>query len=173
MNLIVTCPRNFEDDAAGELAAVFERLGLDEPSVRAAPMPGILTAIFDARPENIIQKTREIITDEPWYIRYIQRMIPICDTVCSDIDDITDAAKGLATIMGDADTYRITVEKRHSGLSTSSIISGIAGIISNRVSLEEPDWVVLVEIIGSAAGVSIIRPLDILSVEKTKRQMSQ
>ncbi len=69
-------------------------------------------------------------------------------------------------------TYRITVEKRNSNISSDEIISKIASNIQNKVSLEESDWIVLIEILGSEAGIAVLKAEDILSVQKTKRALS-
>lgn len=173
MNLIVTCPRNFEDDACDELAGIFEQNGFDRPSTEVTSMPGIIIVQTGTNPTVITRKIREIVNDEPWAVRYIQRMIPISMEVPCRMHDITRAAEILSKVIGDADTYRITVEKRHTALSGSQIISNIAGMISRKVCLEDPDWLVLVEIIGARVGVSVIRPSDILSVQKTKRKITE
>jgi tRNA acetyltransferase TAN1 len=66
-------------------------------------------------------------------------------------------------------TYRVTVEKRHSKISSAELISRIADGIQGKVSLEEPAWEVLVEVLGAETGVSLVRPGDVISVEKLKR----
>ena len=70
-------------------------------------------------------------------------------------------------------TYRISIEKRNSELSSKEIITKIANKIKNKVSLEFPDKVLLIEILGNKTGVSILKKSDILSTEKTKRSMSE
>ena len=72
----------------------------------------------------------------------------------------------------DNETYRISIEKRNSDISSQEIISKIADKIKNKVSLEFPDKIILIEILGKNTGVSILKKSDILSVEKTKRSMS-
>ena len=71
------------------------------------------------------------------------------------------------------ETYRISIEKRNSDLSSKEIITKIADKIKNNVSLEFPDKVVLIEILGNKTGISILKKSDLLSVEKTKRSISE
>ena len=71
------------------------------------------------------------------------------------------------------DTYRITVEKRHSEISTSEIINEIADKIQNKVSLEKFDWIIQIEILGKRTGITIIKEDDILSTQKVKRSLSE
>jgi len=67
------------------------------------------------------------------------------------------------------ETYRITVEKRQSSLHTKDIISEIANSLSNKVSLENSDWDIIIQVLRNRTGVSIIPPNSILSVNKQKR----
>ena len=58
-------------------------------------------------------------------------------------------------------------------MSSKEIITKIADKIKNKVSLEFPDKVILIEILGNKTGVSILKKVDVLSIEKTKRSISE
>ena len=75
----------------------------------------------------------------------------------------------LSHIIKKNETYRITVEKRQSSLHTKDIISEIANSLSNKVSLENSDWEIIIQVLRNRTGISIIIPNSILSVEKEKR----
>lgn len=173
MNLIVTCPRHFEHDAAGEIESIFEKMGFEAPEVSVTDMSGILAVKTERDPVEIVKKVSEIIEDEPWLVRYSRRIIPIHRTSASGIKEIVANVERIKSAIREGQTYRITVEKRHSELSSREIIAEIAGTIANRVSLEDPDWVVLVEILGAETGVAVVRPHEIVSVEKRKRSLSE
>jgi tRNA acetyltransferase TAN1 len=64
------------------------------------------------------------------------------------------------------------LEKRNSDISSQELITKIAKNIKNKVSLENPDKIIQIEILGGITGMSILKKSDILSVEKTKRSMS-
>ena len=172
MNLIITCPRHFEEEASQEIQKTISVFGDDESKITITDMPGILTAETSLEPLGIIQKLREKIVDEPWSIRYCLRIIPIQGDCHADINEITDEIlKNIEEVKTD-DSYRITIEKRNSDISSDEIISNIAKNIPNKVSLNNPDWIFLVEIIGKQAGVAVIPNNAILSVEKVKRSLS-
>jgi len=172
LNLIITCPRHFEEETSQEIRKILSEFGDDEPKIMITDMPGILIAQTILEPIGIIQKLREKIIDEPWSVRYCQRIIPIQGDCPTNINEITDEIlKNIGLIKTD-DSYRITIEKRNSDISSEEIISNIAKNIPNKVSLSNPDWIFLVEIIGNQAGVSVIPDNTILSVEKVKRSLS-
>lgn len=172
MNLIVTCPRHFEEDAASEILSLFERFGYDAPEIIITKMPGILMVHTIADPLIFVKQIADLVPDEPWAIRYSQRIIPIQKSTLSQIPEIINSVSQLYSVMGKDQTYRITIEKRHSELSSTQIITEIAKIIPNKVSLDNFDWIVLVQILANRAGVSILCPDQIVSIEKIKRSLS-
>lgn len=172
MNLIITCPRHFEEEASKEVKRILIELGDQEPKIIISSMPGILTGITSLNPIESIEKIREKILDEPWSVRYCLRIIPIQGVCKTNIKEIEDEILKKIGVIKSEDSYRITIEKRNSKVSSDEIISKIAKNIPNKVSLDSPDWVILIEIIGDEAGVSVIRNNNILSVEKTKRSLS-
>ena len=173
MNLIITCARHLEPETEEELLSILDDLGDSEPKITITNMSGILTAETKLDPVEIVKKIKEMILDEPWSVRYCLRIIPIQKIVESQIDEIEKAVSEMSEQILDDETYRISIEKRNSDLSSKEIITKIADKIKNKVSLEFPDRVVLVEILGNKTGISILKKSDILSIEKTKRSISE
>ena len=173
MNLIVTCARHLEPEAEQELKNFLEEVGDSEPTITITKMSGILTANTILNPVEIIKKLRERIIDEPWSIRYCLRIIPIQNTTETNVDSIGKQVSDMKDLISDGESYRISIEKRNSDISSQELIAHIAKNIKNKVSLEFPDKVILIEILGKRAGVAIVRRTDILSVEKTKRSLSE
>ncbi len=169
-NLIVTTFRHMESEAGSEIHSLLVEMGDPQPEINHTTVSGLLTAKTSLEPHEVIRNIRKIVQDEPWNIRYVQRLIPVDMVVNADIDDIKDAVSKLASRIGERETFRITVEKRHSNIASSDIIKTIANIIDQKVSLEVQDWVVLIEIIGEDAAVSVIRPDAIFSAVKIKRE---
>lgn len=173
MNLIVTCQRHMEEEAANEIADILEEMGDDTPNIDITDMSGILTVDTILEPVSISNKIKNMLIDEPWTIRYCMRVIPIQATVNAEIDAIADIAIKTAQQKIPKDsTYRITVEKRNSDIASSDIIDTIAHSIKNKVSLEYADFIILIEILHRVAGVSILQDSDIFSAEKTRRNMN-
>lgn len=172
MNLIITCPRHFEEEAEEEIKKFCIEFGDDNPEFNITSMPGIITGITSLNPIEVIQKIREKILDEPWCIRYCQRMIPIQSVCETNIAEIKDKIQNKIVVLKPEDSYRITIEKRNSKISANEVISEIAKNIPNKVSLEHPDWIVLIEIIEGKTGIAVIPNNSILSVDKVKRSLS-
>ena len=173
MNLIVTCARNLESEAKQELLEKLDEIGDPEPKISVTTMSGILTVETKIEPTLVVSKIRESILDEPWSIRYCLRIIPIQEVCNTDIKEIEETVEKLSEKIQERDTYRISIEKRDSEISSKELISNIANKIKNQVSLEFPDKIILIEILGQKTGIAIIRKADIMSTEKTKRSISE
>ena len=172
MNLIVTCARHLEGDTEDELIDILDKLGDSDIKISVSSMSGIITIETKLDPIEVVRKIKEMVLDEPWSIRYCLRIIPIQKVVKTNIEEIEKEISSMSNQIGKKESYRILIEKRNSDISSKEIITKIANGIKNKVSLDFPDKVILIEILGIVTGISILKKSDILSLEKTKRSMS-
>jgi tRNA acetyltransferase TAN1 len=172
LNLIITCARHLEPETQEEITRILGELGDSEPKITISSMSGILTAETKLDSVEVVKKIQELILDEPWVVRYCLRIIPIHRVTETKIEEIEEIISELVELIPEGDSYRISIEKRNSDISSQELITKIANKIKNKVSLENPDKIVQIEILGSKTGISILEKSDILSVEKTKRSMS-
>jgi len=173
MNLIITCARHLEPETEEELRYIIEGYGDSDVKISITNMSGILTADTNLDPVLVVRKMKEMLLDEPWSIRYCLRIIPIQHVIETKIEEIENIVTKYSNQILDDETYRISIEKRNSDLSSQEMITKIANKIKNKVSLEFPDKIILIEILGNKTGISILKKSDILSIEKTKRSMSE
>ena len=169
MNLIITCARNLESETKNEIRKILDELGDQEPEILNVGMRGILMVDTIIEPSKIIDWVRNKIVEEPWLIRYCLRIIPIQSITETNIDKIKQNVIKLKDSIQKNDSYRITVEKRNSSISTNEIITEVAKIFPNKVSLNKPDLIVLIEILGDKTGISILKDSELFSLDKSKR----
>jgi tRNA acetyltransferase TAN1 len=167
-NLIVSTSRFREEEAQDEILDLLDLFGDPEAEAEITEVRGLLVAQTALDPMQVIEELKELVAEEPWHVRYILRVIPVEAVVPAELGDIKGAAKGLAARIG-TDTFRITVERRHSPLESMDVIKAVAGEVEGKVDLEHPGWIVLVEIIGGQAGVSVLRPDQLFSAVVEKR----
>jgi len=172
MNLIVTCARHLEGDTEDELIDILEELGDSDVKITVSSMSGIITVETKLDPIEVVRKMKEMLLDEPWSIRYCLRVIPVQKVVETNIDKIEKMISSIKNQIEEKESYRILIEKRNSEILSKEIITKIANGIKNKVSLDHPDKIILIEILGIVTGISILKNSDILSLEKTKRSMS-
>ncbi len=173
MNLIVTCARNLEGEAEEEIMDILDELGDPDVKISISNMSGIITVQTKLDPIEVVRKMKENLLDEPWSIRYCLRVIPIQKIVETNLEKIEECISSISDKIEDNESYRILIEKRNSDISSKEIITNIANQIKNKVSLDFPDKIILIEILGIVTGISLIKKSDILSLEKTKRSMSE
>ena len=169
MNLIITCARNLESETKNEIRKILDELGDQEPEILNVDMRGILMVNTIIEPSKIIDWVKNKIIEEPWLIRYCLRIIPIQRITDTEIDKIKQNVIKLKDTIQKNDSYRITIEKRNTDISSTEIITEIAKIFPNKVSLDQPDWIVLIEILGNDTGISILKDDELFSLDKAKR----
>ena len=169
MNLIVTCARNLESETKNEIKKILDELGAQEPEILNVGMRGILMVNTIIEPSKIVDWVKNKIIEEPWLIRYCLRLIPIQSMTETEIDKITQNVIKLKDTIQKNDSYRITIEKRNTSISSNEIITEVAKIFPNKVSLNQPDWIVLIEILGNETGISILKNDEMFSLDKAKR----
>ena len=169
MNLIITCARNLESETKNEIRKILDELGDQEPEILNVGMRGILMVNTIIEPSKIIDWVKNKIIEEPWLIRYCLRIIPIQRITDTEIDKIKQNVIKLKNTIQKNDSYRITIEKRNTSISSNEIITEVAEIFPNKVSLNQPDWIILIEIIGNETGISILKNDELFSLDKAKR----
>ena len=169
MNLIITCARSLESETKNEISKILDELGDQEPEILNVGMRGILMVNTVIEPSKIIDYVKNKMIEEPWLIRYCLRIIPIQMITETEIDKIKQNVIKLKDTIQKNDSYRITIEKRNTDISSTEIITEIANIFPNKVSLNQPDWIVLIEIVGNNTGISILKDDELFSLDKAKR----
>ena len=158
-----------ENEASSELFALLASIGDISPEIWLTPVSGLVAARVAIDPIHVVSEVGKIVDSEPWKIRRILRMIPVERVVDSKLDSIRDTIAQMSVRIQQDETFRVTVEKRMTRLSQSIIIQAAAEVVNRKVNLDHPDFVVLVEVIQDLAGISILKPKQILSVVKKKR----
>ena len=168
-NLLVSTSRFREEEAQGEILDLLDMLGDSDAEAEITEIKGLLLAQTGLDPFEVVHRLKELVASEPWQVRYILRVLPIEVVVATKIDAIKQEAKGLGAKIG-SDSFRITVEKRHSPLESIEVIKAVAGEIESKVDLEDPDWIVLVQILGGQTGISVLKPDQMFSAVIEKRR---
>jgi tRNA acetyltransferase TAN1 len=171
-NIIASTFRYREEDALDELQDILSKLGDQKSECEKSDVSGIILGYTHLDIYEVVRKLKSLVAAEPWQIHYLLRLLPVDAVVSTDLESIQKTAAILASKIGFNETFRITVEKRHSIFSTSQIIMPVANQIRNKVNLENPDWIVLIEVVGKYTGISVLRPEQIFSSVVEKRQLS-
>lgn len=165
-NIIATTDRGLEIQACNELKSLLKDLGDSNAIVNATNILGLIIAETSLDPFKIIEDLKKIYIENPDKIFYLKRVIPIQVLTETNIEKIVKATLPLINSIKENETFRITVEKRRTNISSMDIIKAVAALVNRKVNLENPDKIILIEIIGKYAGISIIKNDQIFNVHK-------
>jgi tRNA acetyltransferase TAN1 len=172
-NLLISTSRGNERNTCSEMWYLLGEAGDRSAIVERTTVIGLVVARTKLDPLVVVDKLRSLLVERPWEFRYTLKVTPIQGVIASDPRQIEDFTVKLAESMKADEKFRITVEKRKTSISGRSLIEAIANRIDRKVDLDDPDKIVLIQILGELTGVSIVPPGKILSVEREKRLASQ
>ncbi len=138
-------------------------------TIETTAVIGLVVARTKLDPVKAVRDLRSLLKERPWEFKYTLKLVPIQKVVKAQLQEIEQVAVALAKGIEEREKFRITVEKRHTELSSKTIIDTVAKRIERTVDLDSPDKVLLVEVIGELAGLALITPQDVLSIEREKR----
>src|SRR3972149_4045912 len=168
-NLLATTSRGNEKHMCIELSYLLrEELGDATAVVGKTGIRGLVAAKTSLDPCEVIEKFRLILQERPYEFRYALRIIPIERVVPNDLNEIKRVATELAANIGENETFRVTVEKRFTTLHSQDFIEAVATDIKRKADLENPDKILLIEVLGGLTGISLIKPSHVLAVVKEK-----
>jgi len=168
-NILATTYRQRENEAASELFSLLSESGDYKPKIERTGVSGLIAAATKLPYETVREAVKKLASEEPWRIRFLLRLLPIERVVQSSVESIVGAVAELTSKISQNESFRITVEKRHTSIVASDLVIRSAERVNRRVDLDNPDWVVLIEVVGKWTGVSVARPNDIVSITKLKK----
>ena len=167
-NILASTMRGNERQMCYELAFLLKEAGDPEPKVDKTGIRGLVVAKTMLDPVEAVEKFRALLAEKPYEFRYSLRIIPIQKVVHTELEEIKTAALELTAKMAETETFRITVEKRFTNIHSHEIIEANATNVKNKVNLDNPNKVLLIEVIGGYTGVSLLKPSSLVSVLKEK-----
>ena len=157
-NLLATTARGNERAMCNEIFYLLkDELGDAEAKTSKTKIRGLIVAKTTLDPIAVMEKFRAILTERPYEFRYALRIVPIQRVVPTDLAEIKKATAELAAKIGENQTFRVTVEKRFTELHSKDLIEAAVGDIKAKVDLENPDWILQIEVLGALTGVSLLK----------------
>jgi tRNA acetyltransferase TAN1 len=145
-----------------------EELGDTQAETSKTRIRGLIVAKTSLDPFLVIEKFRGILRERPYEFRFALRILPIERVVPTDLAEIKRVTIELTARIGENETFRVTVEKRFTALHSKDFIEAAASEIKRKANMENPDRILLIEVLGALTGISLLKPSDILAVVKEK-----
>ena len=171
-NLLATTDLLMLSHATSELWMNLRAAGDENPSVNKARIKGLILGYTNFDPVEAVHLLRARMEEQPDRFNAVFRVMPIQKWVKTDIETILAEVNEQKTRIQEGETFRVTLEKRRTQLRSLEVIEPVAEVVDREVNLEEPDWVILIQILGTETGVSTVKPGDLLNVQKEKYALS-
>ncbi len=168
MNLILTSQKGSEAKASAEFKEIALQHGLRKLHVEKSDFDGLLEVDIED-PRSFVAFLRDYVRSEPFRVHFIQRVIPVDLVVDTTIEQIKEAAKHLGEQIAESESFKIEIDERDSPYTRRQLIDAIADVVDRKVSLESPDKILQVEILGEYSTLSVARPDEMISITRLKR----
>lgn len=170
-NLLATTDGITQGQACSELWMNLRQIGDEKPKVNRSRVRGLIQGKTSIPTIEAIHRLRAHMTENPDRYKMVYRIIPILAWVPTELDKLVEEVHNQAKVIQENETFRITLEKRRTELRSKDVIEAVALDIDREVNLSQPDWVILIEIMGKETGISVIKPGDILNTQKEKYEL--
>jgi len=168
MNLVITSAKGLEAKASAEFKEIALLSGIRKVSMERSPYDGVVEVEAE-NPKALVSFLANFVRSEPFKVRYIMRVIPVDKVVDTTMEAITKAVKELSGHIAQGETFRITIEARDSPYAEKELINALADVVDRKVNLDSPDKIILLQIFGEYAAISVTAPQEVLSISRLKR----
>jgi tRNA acetyltransferase TAN1 len=167
---LVGCDTMLENDAMSEFWHVMIKYCSVEPvEVFDLPIRGLFLLAVKGDIQSITERLKQVIIKEQFSFRACRKFTPLDCLIKSSLEGITEATRPLLAKVPQKVPWRIESSRRHSKIKRSTVIEKIASLPEapkGKVNLENPKWLIIIEIIGEWTGVGVFPADKILSVEQ-------
>lgn len=158
--LLISTSRNEERSASSEIHFILtNRLEMDDSlfKVHETRISGLITVSMDSSVDThqVIRDLKELEKEEAYFMHCL-KIRPVDQVVAADIETVVQSIQVLD--IKREGSFRISVNKRHTPLTSMDLIKAIAVLFSNPVDLVDPQWEILIEIVADKLGYAIIEP---------------
>ncbi|MBN1215826.1 MAG: THUMP domain-containing protein [Candidatus Lokiarchaeota archaeon] len=163
-NLLISSPRYNEVNAKAELWFSLLICGDTYPIISDLEFQGLITALTTINEFDFIRKMKLILSNDPFFYKYILKIIPIqflCETNLNIIKSTID--KNITKYLKKNESFRIILNRRKNSLiKREGFMQNIAKNIDNPVDLENPDKIIHIEVLDNICGISFLKQEDII-----------
>ena len=163
--MIVSTPRNFENDALAELDFLVHQIFPENKfNYGKTIVKGLIWGnLLEVDPIQAIHQIKDYVENNPFKLQYLLKFVPIQKVLITDFDLIEEYLLGELDQIGPDESFKILINKRRIHQEKIEIITKLAKNITRTVNLDNPDKIIRLEIIGKYTGISILKNGDVYS----------
>lgn len=172
-NMLVTFHENERGRAEEEVNKRLSDVGIALEDLVESSVQGLLLVRVTDDPKKAVRLLRGLALKYPEMFQYTHRYVPIERWVKATEDAMIKATQDMASEINEGEHWKMELQKRHwSGSSTQELIIRLTdNIDKGNVDLEEPDKIVMVEMIGDTVGFSTVSKDEMLDINKVREEL--
>ena len=166
MDLLVSYSWHHFHQASREAIHILQRFGDPHPQVDKTAVWGIAVAHTCLDNRAVTAHCRELHAAEPEAFQWTVKWLPVdywCETDLDAMKKLIDYQ--IKIRLATEATWAMQVQKRRwQKYHSIEIVEYLAAAIDNKVDLDNPDYIIWVDVIGRDTAISLLRPDDIFSL---------
>jgi tRNA acetyltransferase TAN1 len=143
---------------------LLQEVGVTDIARKPLSISGLVLIRVPKNPIEIIRDIRGILQEDPWRLKVVYKIKPLEIMVDTRLDLIGEAVDGFVSRIQPEESFKIELKRRYHKIKSTVLIAELAQRFENPVDLENPNKILLVEVLGSNTGIAICLPTDILSL---------
>ncbi|NLI74416.1 MAG: hypothetical protein GX369_06575 [Euryarchaeota archaeon] len=167
--MLVTYHPGEKAKAQEEVATILRDVGINLEDMMESIVPGLLHLRIEGDCRKQAEKLREFAIRFPEVFLHTHRWIPIEEWLRSTPEAMISGVRTLGERIGDNERWKLSLNKRLYDGSSKDLIHMLAEYVNaGPVDLEEPQRILIVEIIGEYAGFSLLYPEEYMDVNEVR-----
>jgi tRNA acetyltransferase TAN1 len=143
---------------------LLQDVGVTKIERRSLPISGLILIKVPKNPIDIVREIRVILEEDPWRLKVVYKIKPIEVMVDTRLDLLGEAVSDFVSRIQPDESFKIELKRRYHNIKSEVLIAELAQSFENPVDLENPNKILLVEVLGSNTGISVCLPTDIISL---------
>lgn len=172
-NILVTFHQNAKVLAEEETRRNLKDVGASVEWLQESEVEGVFETLVIGDARKTVADIRALCLDHPELFQQTHHWVPIDRWVSCEEAEMVNAARELGKGINDTERWMMHLHKRHMQAHTTDLLMLLTEPIEvGVVDLENPDKIVVVEILGDRVGMALVQSEELLDVNKIRESLS-
>ncbi len=172
-NILVTYDLNQSVFAEKEVKRNLEEIGVQLEEIQKTSVDGIFGLVVEGDSKQAVASLKSLCQEDPNLFIHTYHWVPIERWVPATEEEMERAASELGEGIQENEGWMMHLHKRHHGGHSQDLIKKLTDPINRgSVNLKSPDKILVVEILGDSAGLSLLRKKELLDTNRLRQEIS-
>jgi tRNA acetyltransferase TAN1 len=171
-NLLVTFHPNQAGLAEREVRKRVEDVGGHVEDIERSSIDGVFCVRLAGDAKEIVSSLHSEFQEAPEMLVHTYHWVPIDVWVEANEEVMIDTVKDLAQGIGENEKWMMHVHKRHHPKHSEELMLTLTGPIrKGKVDLKHPEKIIVVEVLGGMAGLSLLAKDQLINVNRLRQEI--